>query len=359
MTIRLRQLRYFTRTVEAGNITRAAEQLFVAQPALGMQIRELEQDLGVSLLSRHSRGVSPTRAGQVLYERACEVLMLMDDIERQVIAAGRHEMEGVVLGLTNGFMNMVGRDLILQARQALPHVQLSIAEDRSVVLLERLERHEIDVALAYEVHERPGLLRIPLVEEEMLFVSGPTASTVAPAGSRLRRNGGKNGSAGQGGSAALLARPIELGEVLQHELVLQDTRDGVRQQLLAASRRAALELKVMLDVSSISMMKNMVAHGDAAAVIPFGNAIEDIERGRLTGRRIINPPLRRTLYLVRSLRRAPFKHEGALLQLLAGSCRQFADRLGPMAQQLDALDPAALPLVEALAALRARAPEKP
>ena len=49
----LRQLRYFVSVVEAGNMTRAAEQLHVAQTALGMQIRQIEEDLGVALLVRH------------------------------------------------------------------------------------------------------------------------------------------------------------------------------------------------------------------------------------------------------------------------------------------------------------------
>ncbi|RYG12788.1 MAG: LysR family transcriptional regulator [Burkholderiales bacterium] len=121
--INLRQLQYFARIVETGNITRAAEQLFVAQPALGTQIRQLEQELGVSLLSRHSRGVSPTRAGQVLYERACEILRMVDETERQVAAAGRREREGIVLGLTNGFTNLVGRDLVKQSRRVHPCFQ--------------------------------------------------------------------------------------------------------------------------------------------------------------------------------------------------------------------------------------------
>ena len=60
----LRQLRYFVSVVEAGNMTRAAEQLHVAQTALGMQIRQIEEDLGVALLVRHSRGVEPTKAGR-------------------------------------------------------------------------------------------------------------------------------------------------------------------------------------------------------------------------------------------------------------------------------------------------------
>lgn len=325
--INLRQLQYFARIVETGNITRAAEQLFVAQPALGMQIRQLEQELGVGLLSRHSRGVSPTRAGQILYERACEILRLIDETERQVAAAGRLEREGIVLGLTNGFTNLVGRDLVKQSRRDLPAVKLSLVEERSVVLVDALERHEIDIALAYEVHERPGVLRVPLVEEELLFVS----------------------AAGEHAGGPALDDTIEFSELATHGLVLPGKRDGVREQVLATAKRLALDLNVTLDVSSISMMKNMVAHGDAAAVMPYGNAIDDIERGRLAGRRIANPVLKRTLYLVRSLRRAPFRYEDEFLELLSDICRQFAERLGPLAQRLEALDQ---PLAATLTALQ-------
>lgn len=332
--INLRQLQYFARIVETGNITRAAEQLYVAQPALGLQIRQLEQELGVELLSRHSRGVSPTRAGQLLYERACEILRLVEETERQVAAAGRFEREGIVLGLTNGFANIVGRDLVLQARRDLPGVSLSLVEERSGVLIDALEKHEIDIALAYEVHERPGMLRVPLIEEETLFVS---------AASKAKAGKGKQ-----------TLRTIEFSDLVGHALVMPGPRDGVRQQVLATAKRLALQMEVILDVSSVSMMKNMVANGDAAAVMPYGNVIDDIEHGRITGRRIVNPPLKRTLYLVRLLRRAQFKHEDAVLELLATVSRQFADKLGPLATCLEALNQ---PLAATLTAMHVRAQE--
>lgn len=331
--INLRQLQYFARVVETGNITRAAEQLYVAQPALGLQIRQLEQELGVGLLSRHSRGVSPTRAGQLLFERACEILRLVDETERQVAAAGRQEREGIVLGLTNGFANIVGRDLVLQARRDLPGVNLSLVEERSVVLVDALEKHEIDIALAYEVHERPGLLRVPLIEEETLFVSAAPRAAVG----RKKQ-----------------WQTMEFSELAAHPLVMPGPRDGVRQQVLATAKRLALQLDVILDVSSVSMMKNMVANGDACAVMPYGNVIDDMQRGRIMGRRIVNPPLKRTLYLVRPLRRAQFKYESAVLELLAKLSLQYADKLGPLATRLEALEQ---PLAATLAALQARAAE--
>jgi len=334
--------------VEAGNMTRAAEQLFVAQPALGMQIRQLEDHLGVTLLRRHSRGVSPTRTGQLLYERACEVLRLVDETERQVTAAGRREREGVVLGVTNGYMNLVARELIEQARLQLPGVRLSLAEERSPVLLGALEQHEVDVALAYEVHERPGLLRVPLLEEELLFI---TASRPGATGLQPAPDG--PGTAGPPDMPSRLAS-IDFEQVLQHELVLPGQRDGVRQQVLSAARRLALEVRVQLDVSSISTIKNIVMQGEAAAVVPYGNVRDDLLRGSLQARRITDPGLRRTLYLVRSRKRAAMRHESALLDLLGRCTQVYCQALGELAHPYGALEQ---PLSQAMATAMAEETE--
>jgi LysR family nitrogen assimilation transcriptional regulator len=312
MSINLRQLRYFAGIVEAGNITRAAEQLYVAQPALGLQIRQLEQSLGVTLLTRHSRGVSPTKAGRILYERACEILRLIEDTERQMSAAGRLEHESLVLGLTNGTATILGRDVVVSARHELPELQLSVIEEMSSVLMDALEREEIDIALAYDVHERPGLLRVPLIEEELLFLTS-ASETPSPG-------------------------PIEFADMITRSLVLPGHRDAVRKQLDVTAKRLAVGTNVNFTVSSLGAIKGLVANGDAATIIPYGSAFEDIERGRFSARRIVNPTLKRTLYIARSLRRAPIKCEERLLDLLGRMVIRFAERLDPLATRLPTLD---------------------
>src|SRR3954464_7804861 len=100
----LRQLKYFVGVVQAGNINRAADQLHVAQTALGMQIRQLEEDLGVSLLVRHSRGIETTPAGKLLYDRAIQILGLVEDTRRDLAAHDVGSMESVRLGTTPALM---------------------------------------------------------------------------------------------------------------------------------------------------------------------------------------------------------------------------------------------------------------
>jgi LysR family nitrogen assimilation transcriptional regulator len=310
--INLRQLRYFVRVVEAGNLTRAATQLFVAQPALGAQMRQLESSLGIPLLARHSRGVSPTPAGSMLYERACEIIRLVDETERGVRAFGGAGRERIGLGLTNGLINFLGREITLGVADKLPAIELQLVEEMSFVLADRVERGEIDLALAYEIAERPGLLRVPLLEEELVFIS-------APAG---------------GDSDA----PIEFSELAGRKLVLPDRRDGTHQLLRASAQRIARELEVVREVSSVAATRELVAHGDADSVMPFASASDELARGRLHGRRIVNPCPLRTLYLLCAARRAPSAQEPALLDLLGTSVLGFAQRLGPLAHPLAALN---------------------
>src|SRR6059058_1760866 len=107
----LRQLRYFAAAVEHRSVTRAAERLHVAQPALGQHIRALEAELGVSLLERHSRGVTPTPAGELLCARTREILELLTRTQQEVVALGKGAGRVMTLGLTPSLTLLIGTDL--------------------------------------------------------------------------------------------------------------------------------------------------------------------------------------------------------------------------------------------------------
>ena len=77
----LRQLKYFVQIAESGNFSRAAEILRIAQPSLSQQVKNLEEELGVELLLRHARGVTPTEMGQQLYDHARRILEEVDRVK--------------------------------------------------------------------------------------------------------------------------------------------------------------------------------------------------------------------------------------------------------------------------------------
>jgi len=227
---------------------------------------------------------------------------LVDETQREVTAAGKQEKEKISLGLTNGLINFLGRDIMLRTRSDLPNVELLLVEGMSNELAGAVERNEIDLAFAYEIPERSGLLRLPLIEEELIFA---TASN------------------GNGNTLDF----IEFSDVLAHPLVLPRQHDGLHQLLRTTAKRIAREPNIFLEISSLVTTKDLVAHGDAQSVMPYGSVIGDIERGRLRALRIINPTPLRTLYMLRSRRRAAFAHENELIDLLGPLIIKFADYL--------------------------------
>lgn len=295
------------KVVEAGNITRAAEQLNVAQPALGLQIRQLEQDLGVDLLLRHSRGVAPTEAGRVLYERAVAILGLIEDTRREVSRLGTDKQERLRLGLSPSIMLQLGPDLLLDARDAMPGVFLSLVEELSFMLAEAVERGELDMAFAHEVEERPGLDLRPIMRDELLFLTVP-GREAAP-------------------------QTIPLREALSRDLVLAGPRDGMRRLIDAEAEKLGIRLRVPLEAQSISAMKSLAARGAAACIMPYGTAIAEMKSGVLIGRRI-EPPILRTLYLVRPARQPAFAHEDAIQRFLARVQQRLTASLGVLGRPI-------------------------
>ena len=103
-----------------GSFAAAADELGGVQPALGQHIRTLEAELDVSLLERHSRGVTPTPAGQRLYARGCEIFELIDRTQREVKALGCGTSPVTTLGLSPSLTLLIGADLQLAYGEHAP-----------------------------------------------------------------------------------------------------------------------------------------------------------------------------------------------------------------------------------------------
>jgi LysR family nitrogen assimilation transcriptional regulator len=303
----LRQLKYFVNVLEAGNMTRAANQLHVAQTALGMQIRQIEEDLGVALLIRHSRGVEPTKAGKLLYARALDILKLVEETRKEVSAAEREDSEAIRFGITPALMLIAGTELALTVRQNLPQVFLSVVEAMSHVLIESLTRGDVDFILSYDVPDQPQFSRTALLEDDLVLVTQP--------------------GTGKADSIAFV-------DALEESLAMPEQGDSVRTVATRTARDLGLELKVSYEVRSVSAMKSLVARGAASSILPYFAVIDEVKAGTLAARPIVMPALRRTLFLASSKQRGPFRNEPGLTAAVRASLQNLLDELGPLARPL-------------------------
>lgn len=268
----LRQLRYFAAAVEHRSVTRAAERLHIAQPALGQHIRALESELDVALLERHSRGVTATAAGERLYARSREIFELIERTQREVTEIGKEPEQVMTLGLTPSLTLLIGTDLQLAYGERAPGGHLRVWEEPSFRLVAAVENSELDVALAYDVAPRTGLALVPVMEEEMLFACRPD---IAPEQST-----------------------VDLAYVLECDLALGSTQDIGRRTLAHAIGRMPEDLAVRYELQSITGIRDLLLRGSAVSVLPYGSIAHEIEAGRLVGRRIEGGLLKSTLYVV-------------------------------------------------------------
>lgn len=297
--------------IEVGSLTGAADQLNVAQPALGLQIRNLEDELGVVLLHRHSRGVEATPAGELLYARALEILQAFEQARQEVMGFADRNRESVRFGITPSIMQLLGPDILFEARELMPNIFLSLVEELSFALVTALEAGDLDAALTYQAAMKSNLTQQAIAEEDLLLVSSAELDASS--------------------------EPVPFREVAARELVLAGERDVVRTLMEATARRLSTPINVVYESQSIAATRNLVARGVASTIMPYGSAARELAAGTLKGRRICEPLITRTLYLVRRNGAGPHTHENEFKVYIARLLATMAERLGDLQRPLNEL----------------------
>ena len=175
----LRHLRYFVAVAEERHFGRAAERLHMAQPPLSTQIRQLEAELGVALLTRTTRRVELTDAGTAYLARARDLLAAVDDagLEARRIASG---LSGrLVIGCVGSATYTVLPGLARRLREDLPGIDVSFRGELLVPeLVEAVLSGALDLALLRPPVDEPGVVLRPL-RRERLVVAVPEAHPLA------------------------------------------------------------------------------------------------------------------------------------------------------------------------------------
>jgi LysR family transcriptional regulator, nitrogen assimilation regulatory protein len=167
----IRQLRYFVGVVQAGSLSRAAEQLHVSQSAISHQLASLESELDRQLLTRGPKGIVLTDAGTVLYRHAEAILRQVEFAKRDATSVLNVPSGGVSIGVPVALAAILSYDLFMRVRNAYPQILLHVTEGNSSLLRERLVNGRLDVAILFEGQHERGLAVEPLMLEELFYVT--------------------------------------------------------------------------------------------------------------------------------------------------------------------------------------------
>lgn len=258
----LQQLITFSTVISEGSMTAAAEKLYLTQPAVSQQIRNLEDEMGVGLLDRGSRHAKPTAQGQLLYDYAKRIIALTQQAQVAIQTMG----EGVKGSLRIGTLNSLGLQLISPAISAfMKHnskISISLSYHDGVEVFKELAHGDLDVAILPEVateygEDADGLTAQPLLKDEMWLVASGRDTTVPD----------------EINVSELASRPY---------LRLTERYEGFEKKLKEALDGKGIKLKPIFETNNIGTLKRVIESGLGWGFLPSHAIRKQVRMGRLT-----------------------------------------------------------------------------
>jgi DNA-binding transcriptional LysR family regulator len=164
----IRRLRYFCELASIGNFTQTAARLSIAQPALSMAIKKLEEEVGLKLINRAERRMTLTSEGQVLFKHATLILETVQEAEREL-----QELKGIDAGVVQfGAPSMLSSyylpGVLAAFKQRYPGVRVNLIEAGTASLQQMLLEGELDLALIRTDKAHEQIRVVELFEEEVV-----------------------------------------------------------------------------------------------------------------------------------------------------------------------------------------------
>ncbi|MGM0562086.1 MAG: LysR family transcriptional regulator [Pseudomonadota bacterium] len=273
----IRHLRYFVTIAEQGSLSKAAERLHVAQPALSQHVRNMERDLRTELLFRTSRGVQLTEAGQRLLQQSRHLIDQFDQLEEVVRAEDVEPSGEVRFGVPGTVSQMLSARLIQEASRRYPAIRLRIAEAMSGFIFDWLREDKIDVAVLYRGMDSRGI-RLKQVLSEELRLFGPSDAKL--------------------GTGRSVQESVDFSEAISLPLAIPSRGHGLRDLLDdVASQHCGRTFEAHTEIDSYAPIKTLVEEGLAFSILPAMAIKTECQQGRLVSWSITNPELRRNIFI--------------------------------------------------------------
>lgn len=166
----LSQYKIFYAVAKTGNISRAAKELFISQPAISKSIGKLEESLGLSLFTRNSRGVQLTTEGQVLFYHVSSAFDTLTRGENELKRIKDFNIGQIKIGVSNTLCKYILLPYLKGFVECFPHVKVSIGSQDTARTINLLEQQQLDVGLVAEPKVKRGLSFLPIMHINDTFV---------------------------------------------------------------------------------------------------------------------------------------------------------------------------------------------
>lgn len=292
----LRSIRYFVQIADLGSITRAAQHLGIAQPALSRHLRSLEEELGTELLVRLPRGVRLTGAGRQFVDHCRRIMRELGRAQDELRSTTDMPQGRVVLGLSPTIAPLVLPGIVERVKRQCPQILLKVVEGFSIQLYDALLAGRVDVGLLTSPAPSRALKLTPLISEPIVVLATPEAR-----GPR---------------------RFYTLPELAKTPVI---TTEAIRSIVDDQVRRYGARLNVDAEIDAVEAIRRLLLRGIGPAVMPVSTFHEDVQAGTIAAFPIADANVHRILMLGQPAERKPSAASEEIAHILTAETNRLFD----------------------------------
>lgn len=272
MHLTLRQLQCFSAVARNLSYTKAAHELHLTQPAVSMQIRQLEQQAGLALTEQLGKQVHLTEAGEEVFRYARSILQQIDELDTILdrlkgLSGGRLKIAAI------SSANYFAPRLLGTFYERFPDVGVSMDVTNQTAVLQRVVDNEVDMAIMGQPPKESQVEALPFMENPLVIVAAP--------GHRLAKR-----------------KRIRLEELEKEVFLIREPGSGTRGAMERFFRQNKLKLKTGMGMGSLSSIKQGVQANLGLGLLPRGAVRVELDLGTLVELKVKGLPIQRHWYVV-------------------------------------------------------------
>ena len=257
-----REMLYITTVADCRSITAAARKLYISQPSLSHIVSKVEQDVGVKLFDRGTSPLTITYAGEKYVETARKILLMSDNLRKELIDAGLGEKGRINFGMPTERAGYMLPAVIPEFKKQYPEIELQVMEAKSDELLQAILRDDISFyVIPRSQGELPvGLKAESIYREQLLLVaegSMLTEDMFLDESSVLNMTEGKRKN-----------RCVNLSKMANLPFIMLKKGHAIRKKTDLVLRQYGIDPKIMIELSSCISAVQLAAAGLGVAIVP-------------------------------------------------------------------------------------------
>ncbi len=265
MILNINQLRAFATAARVNSITAAAQELMVTTPAITVQIKRLEQTLGVSLMYRQANSIKLTQAGKTVFLRSNRIFEDIKEMETFLSKLTKDTSGVLRIGCPQTPAKYIMPKVVAAFKKAYPDLKIVMGQGTSSEVLSGIQNQIYDLGVIHCGESTKKMKIVPIVKEDILLVASPHSTIVT-------------------------ASEVSVAQLPAIPLIIPQEGSALREVVLAYLRKFNVTPHIVLESANAELMKSLAVEDQGASFMVRSGLKDELEKGLLKAISIVEGP---------------------------------------------------------------------